>query len=551
MPIDINAILQPFLFRFQFECRHLAEALKQLGDHFKDQLARENAVEAKTRDYPEFSFTGGALDVSLTERQAHELGALLPRHEPMMDMIRQEFLLTDFLRVARDMTRRIRESMEKLPDAVPRMFDINRPREFGEVFGILGVLSRAVFSDMRSSRSMIRRMPFFALITRLSLIMAFDYDTAASSETPSESGGLDRIPVVLAGVLVAIPTAIDWMDKLISKLDLAIRLALLRTLQSLEQSIDQIRIRVIRFFAEDFMAFGQELTDYLLAFSTVFEMNMDYMMRFIRLVVDVLVPRMIRLVQEIREFINSWRDIMAIAMVIMEKIYDWVTSMIPGSGVFDLANLIDDLLRPDRFVGKPSFLMSPFPDIGPLLLAPIKTRLAGSMSDLKTDVTSFVTDTFASTTGMMQDLGRAFSGSIGPMLAMGGKDRWSGMASDADAIVQRYFHGSTERQTNELGEAFDRAIAARGIDAAGGAIGAYVVSVAEWWCRKKRDNPTSPHILADRAHRLRVKLPRLTVRVTGAHIDDGDLPGAIAARMKDAIESAWQQGLALDTGAAR
>src|SRR5205085_622601 len=131
----------------------------------------------------------------------------------------------------------------------------------------------------------------------------------------------------------------------------------------------------------------------------------------------------------------------------------------------------------------PPFSMSPFPDIGPLLLTPIRTRLAGSMSDLKADVTSFVTDTFTSTTGMMRDLGRAFSGSIGPVLAMGGKDRWSGMATDADAIVQRYFHGSTARQPNELGEAFDRATAASGIDAAGGAIGAYVVSVADWWRR--------------------------------------------------------------------
>src|SRR5262249_45818850 len=162
-------------------------------------------------------------------------------------------------------------------------------------------------------------------------------------------------------------------------------------------------------------------------------MNMDYWTRFIRLVVDVQVPLAIRLVREIREFINSWRDILAIALALTSMIYDWVMSMIPGGSLLDVAELIDDIFGSDRFIAKPAFQMDPFPDIGPLLLTPIKTRLAGTLSDLRTDVKGFVTDTFTSTTGMTRDLGRAFSGSIGPLLAMDGKDRWSAMAGDADA----------------------------------------------------------------------------------------------------------------------
>jgi len=590
MPIDLNAILLPFVATVQREARLLLFRVGAIGRIVASHVSYASRVEEATHSYLEISFTGGAVDVALIRSQAGILGRIVPHPEPMWDMISQELLLTRFLATLSSMTGGIRGSMQM--ELSEKMFDSNRQRSFGEVFGIIGVFSRAIFSDWNSKTSILRSLPSRAFLVRLSLILSFGVDPGAKKDEAAGAGSgsaLDSLPRLLAGALAAMPAAIGWLTKVIRHLEVAARLALLVKLESIERSIFKIREKIIRFFAEDFMDFGQTLWDYLVVFGRVFTENIRFWATVIVLVAKVMVPAIVGVIRQTRDFINFWIGVLNFVI----SAWDFVRSIDLLPLIFPLASLaggsltVGDLLDlwDGRISGEkrkalnvmfgaielaypdwkpvikkiqevvmtslvtldepPQLAFDPFPDVYPLLVEPLQKHFAGFYTRLKGNVLDAVQTTFDSASSMSADMAVVFDASSTRFLDMGGMGVWKQFADHANQVAGTYFTEPLARPANVLGEAFDQAVAKNGMHAASGVIAAYILNVADWWRERRANRPTSPAILSERARRLRVRVRRLRIVVREADLESDGLLDVLKARMKETVEGAFTRGLAL------
>ena len=232
MPLDLNAILAPFLRPLHIQWKTITDAMTSIGKQVKTRLERSSALERTSRDFLMVDFQEMALVVTIAAAQK---GALGPRPaEPLWPAsIRQELLLPRFFFELAVAVKAILASMKRFKTATPGMFAPKNP-QFIDIFGHIGILSRALASDYRPIR----------LLERTAQSARDWYDGLGLAKSPASEGGgegLAGLPAKLAGALILIPAFFEWLDAMFRFLDLAVRTRALDEFTALQNRVFGVR----------------------------------------------------------------------------------------------------------------------------------------------------------------------------------------------------------------------------------------------------------------------------------------------------------------------
>jgi hypothetical protein len=115
------------------------------------------------------------------------------------------------------------------------------------------------------------------------------------------------------------------------------------------------------------------------------------------------------------------------------------------------------------------------------------------------------------------------------------------------AVNWKEFQGTAQSYQDPLAEAMAVWLADSHFELLTKTLPLYVAEMIEYWRQEIKkpvaEQPTSPHILAKRAKVERVRVPRLTLRLTGERILDKSLALEVATQFQGAVAEAYRLGV--------
>lgn len=223
--------------------------------------------------------------------------------------------------------------------------------------------------------------------------------------------------------------------------------------------------------------------------------------------------------------------------------------------VQDLAEVFRIVLTPRPFTLpadlRPGFVMAGFPDLSAPFGGSRGRALLESFDRLGLDLRRSVEGTLAGATDLLEGFAGTVAGEAERSASFASPARIRGMIERSRSLADEVFGGEQAtleariagRRPDELGAAFERAVAEGGIAVAGAAIPIYVGRMRRFWGTRRAaaPRPTSPHILARHGRLGVVRCPRMTMRVRGG-TPDAALATLVATRFRDQVGEVYRLG---------
>jgi hypothetical protein len=572
MPIDINAILTPFVTPFKHAWKSITDAMESIARQVAHRLEHANAMERASRDFPMLDFRDGAVVVSVAKWQEGALGPP-PPESAIPASIRQELLLPRLFDTLRQMTGSIRDAIARFQTPSREMFSTQNTH-FVDIFGHVGMLVRAFAEDYRPVRLL--------ETTGKEARKWYDSLKLSSGETSASSGdALESLPGKLAGALILIPAFMDWMTALIGFLDLAIRTATLDQMEQIQAQVYGLRRTILdnlfftiremaqnayelyyvadRILLHSALYWGRFLTIYLQMLGEQISSLSEFLHKWVNLVIAVL--------SAISHMAEGLRGITLPGGITFGDIIDAVSGRaanflqdqldvlkrIPNDTIQNIANIYSALLRAAAGVPAPVYpTVPPLPDLYAAAIAPYESQLFGLIRDLHTNAVPAITQILQGGSDTLsqvaEDTSRAARTAINIPTAL-----WNNVVDSSSHIADRLYGGqSRDQREDPLAQAYERAIVTAGFATINEVIPRYIGGVIDWWRNRRRARnrgEVSQHILNRRGRLYRVRVARMQIRLHDFDIallkDDDWRAGLIEAfqnRMKEKVEETWSTG---------
>jgi hypothetical protein len=361
----------------------------------------------------------------------------------------------------------------------------------------------------------------------------------AASSGPPLSGPLRWV----AGLVILIPVATNFLGRFVSDAFLAARIMLLETLMGLERRVMGFRRRILEFFSVTMMELLVDGWDMMQAAALylipLLEFYLKFAVRWVSRFTRMLFTYLTKLSQYLARVTAIIEGIRLYfeAKDRLERIQRMITPLIPRVPLFPG----DETAIPSRFASFPDIAAELFPSSGPQIgdrLSELSSAAGVELSALGTAAGRRM-ETLAT---QLTDEGRRLA-------LQGTRRRMEAVGRGTERILASLFDGFVVGATphDAMGEAFDRAIASTGFELLGAAIPLYIQGLGDFWQRTSEADvaspaPTSPHILARRAGLRRVRAPRLTLRANGRALDES-LARQVAESFREQVRSAYSTAL--------
>jgi hypothetical protein len=379
----------------------------------------------------------------------------------------------------------------------------------------------------------------------------------------------------------------------------AIRLAALRALESIEGQVWDFRTSVLKLFYVDLELYRRGAIVWLTAAQRVIAGQLRYYLTFATIFLDETLNGLRRLSDDIHGILSKLTYVFNALKIVLTVLSDFnfMNLIAPGLALanpFTLATLAEvviegnaklatvlgeglDLAEPlatpeqkvlirilRRATRLPRFLGPLPPTPTPPKVTPLPNlvdRFFGGSITAWTNMIGRIRDAIQ---GAVDDI---LSGTIGGLTAA--SDRFAKLRDEAANLdlTERFADvvSTSESRTRQLmaphtrwiaahagptglegiAGAFEDVLAHGGFDVVGAAIPAYIGSLRDLWEPEVAAGgapPTSPHIVARHARLALVHMPRLTVRAIGRALDE-TLRTDIAARAQAAVADAYQRAM--------
>jgi len=576
MPLDLNVILLPFLDAAERLWKPITVAMESIGRQVKKRLETADALERATRDFPELDFRENAVVMRIAIQQAGALGPA-PAEPLWPASIRQELLLPRLFDTLRQITGSIAAAMGRFKTPTQDMF--SRPPKFVDIFGHLGLLSRAFMEDYRPVRLLEDTAK-----TAMKFIDSLSGPKPHAEATPRPAHDtLSSIPGMLAGALLLIPAVLDWMSKLLEIISLGIRIRLLDELEALQNRVYQLRREILTDFFETLRSLAQRAMEYLFVVERILLQNLLYWGRFIAIYLKLLGEQL----HKFSAFLSKWVNLIIMVASMIASALDALRALTLPGGI-PLGDLMDaltngqgrdllmmeldaaevaaagipqaqDAIRVLRALMRATLNPPPnvtmpwiprLPDIYRTAILPYRTRLFDLLHTLRDAVVPNVRQIAESAAVMLLDIGDAAATAARNATRAGSPSLWATLMGSSSDIASTLFGGQRAAvEADALAEAYEREIVIAGMGTLAAAVPRYIGGVVDWWHGHQRVGTrgrTSPHILARRARLSRVRMPRLMMRVHGFDLTTDQSRSALLAelqrRMKAQVELAWTTG---------
>jgi hypothetical protein len=566
MPIDFEAIVAPFRQPMTERVKTIARAFQLAGKAIKTRLKSLELIEAATRGIPRFEFNNNAITAFIAFPQWRRLVPWVNNPDRPSERVPQPAPPGEGRRFA-VAGQAFLDGILLLPDLVSSEFAMRRL--LGSLSGMIdGIVDS--FDRYRSASSLFtRRAPtasdligqaglaFRATYSGSSQILAWaqagtrlrDAFTALGSdepESPSSGPPLSGPLRWVAGFVVLIPVATNFLGRLVSDAFLAARIMILETLMGLERRVMNFRRRILEFFSVTMMELLVDGWDMMQAAALylipLLEFYLKFAVRWVSRFTSMLFTYLTKLSQYLARVTAIIEGIRLYfeAKDRLERIQRMLTPLVPRVPSVPLFPG-DETAIPGAFGSFPDIAAELFPAGGPQIGDRLMhfSDAAGVELAALGDAAGRRMETLA--TQLTQE---------GRRLALQGtRRRMEAVGRGTERILASLFDGFVVGATphDAMGEAFDRAIASTGFELLGAAIPLYIRGLGDFWQRASEADvaspaPTSPHILARRAGLRRVRAPRITLRANG-HTLDESLARQVAVSFREQVRSAYSTAL--------
>jgi hypothetical protein len=197
--------------------------------------------------------------------------------------------------------------------------------------------------------------------------------------------------------------------------------------------------------------------------------------------------------------------------------------------------------------------ITPMPNFYDLLFGAPPADLAQMLRDFGSALGGNVRMLFERVSDTLRNLGGVFARTANDLARTGPAERMARFGREAAGMANALY----DDQIRALGErirgtpigTFERWLAGNGFRIIEAVIPLYIAEMRAWWREEARAGegpyieitPTSPHILARRAHLGRVRVPRLTLRANNRTHDE-TLVRELAQSFHDAVRNAYADG---------
>jgi hypothetical protein len=511
MPIDINAILGPFVVPFRRQWLPITLAFAAIAERIRTQLDRAERIERSTRLYPTFDFPHGALAAAVSRTQAGQLGPPPPAVD-LRSMIRQEWLIPEAVMRISGILSSIRGAITRFQTPDPSMFSLRGPGRFVDIFGHAAMILRPFVQDFRS----IRR-----LVPPIRSIMSWYRRTfpergpapGTAPQGPTSSFGLANVPGALVGAILLIPAVMEWVSVLGREVALALRMRLLAAVTGIESFVFDMRTKILMTLLNEMRNIGQTAMEFLLVAGTILTSNLRYYGVFVSIYSFALIDTLSRFSSQLHDVVNTVLNIVNTVIEVINFILsidlvpfllgpvpyllaDFLDLEVPTFTIDDLITTLTDVagiavsaellkfqayldaaqwiagklgmdgvqrrLRSVRdiiggarshveFGAQPALpVIAPLPNLYALAIAPHLPTLRAALTTLRDETGLLVETVFARTAGLMDGLGNVFERASAAAARGGSPAVWRHIAESSDRMAHLAFGVQVEERRRLL-----------------------------------------------------------------------------------------------------
>jgi hypothetical protein len=511
MPIDINVILAPFAVPFRRLWLPITLAFAAIGDRIRGQLDRAERIERSTRLYPTLDFPYGALAAAVSRVQAGQLGPPPPAAD-LRSMIRQEWLIPETVMKIAGILGSIRSAVARFETPDPSMFSLRGPGRFVDIFGHAAMILRPFVQDFRSARRLIPPIRSIAGWYRQTFPARTSAE-AAAAPGPTSSFGLANVPGAVVGAILLIPAVVEWVSVLGREVALALRIRILDAVTGIEESVFDMRTKILMSLLEEIRDLGQTAMEFLLVAGAILTSNLRYYGAFVSVYSFALIDTLTAFSGQLSETVNFVLGIVNVVIEVINFILnidlvpfligpvavivaDYLDIPLPRFTIDDLITTLTDVagavisdnlgelqtyidaaqevagwlgldsvqsrLRSVRdiiggarshveFGAQPALpVIAPLPDLFALAIAPHLPRLRAAFTTLRDSTAEALETVFARTTDLMDGLGNIFARASANAAGGGSLAIWRHIADSSDRLAQLAFGVQVEERQTRL-----------------------------------------------------------------------------------------------------